>query len=87
MSSIDALTIEPSDRAALSASVLDAALQEVRAKGARPDILIAGVPAAEPSLRNGLEAAYRELARYAKTLDDRVGLVDRANSVRPWTRQ
>ena len=87
MASIDSLTIDPSDRATLSVSVLDSALNEVRAKGARPDILIAGLPAAEPSLRQGLEAAYRELAGYAKSREDRVGLVDRANSVRGWTRQ
>jgi hypothetical protein len=49
--------------------------------------LIAGVPAAEPSLRSGLEAAYRELATYAKAREDKVTLVDLANSVRGWTMQ
>ena len=87
MISIDSLTIDAKDRATLSASVLDAALVEVRTKGSRPDILIAGLPAAEPSLRQGLEAAYRELAGYAKTREDKVRLVDQANSVRGWTRQ
>jgi len=87
MDSIESLTIDARDRATLSASVLDTALDEVRTKGARPDILIAGLPATEPSLRQGLEAAYRELAGYAKTREDKVQLVDRANSVRGWTRQ
>jgi serine/threonine-protein kinase PknG len=86
MNSIDSLTIDPSDRATLSVRVLDAALEEVRNTGARPDILIAGIPAAEPALRQGLEGAYRELAGYAKTREDRVELVDLANSVREWTR-
>jgi serine/threonine-protein kinase PknG len=71
----------------LLVGVLDVALTEVRAKGARPDILIAGVPAAEPSLRQGLESAYRELAGYADTREDRIHLVDQANSVRNWTMQ
>ncbi|MHB8184570.1 MAG: serine/threonine-protein kinase [Dermatophilaceae bacterium] len=87
MNSIESLTIDTKDRATLSATVLDAALREVRAKGARPSILIAGIPAAEPSLRSGLEAAYRELATYAKAREDKVRLVDLANSVRGWTMQ
>jgi len=49
--------------------------------------VIAGVPAAEPSLRQGLESGYRELAGYADDREDRVGLVDQANSVRSWTIQ
>ena len=87
MHSIESLTIDAQDRATLSAGVLDAALEEVRAKGSRPDILIAGVPAEETPLRQGLEAAYRKLAGYATTREDKVHLVDRANSVRGWTRQ
>lgn len=87
MNSIEFLTIDAKDRATLFVTVLDAALREVRAKGSRPDILIAGLTAAEPSLRSGLEAAYRELATYAKGREDRVHLVDLANSVRGWTVQ
>jgi serine/threonine-protein kinase PknG len=87
MTSIDSLTIDPKDRAMLSVSVLDAALDEVRTKGSRPDILIAGLPAAELPLRQGLEAAFRELAGYAGTREDKVRLVDRANAVRGWTMQ
>ena len=87
MNSIESLTIDARDRATLSASVLDAALDEVQAKGSQPDILIAGLPAAELPLRLGLEAAYRELAAYAKVREDKVRLVDLANSVRGWTMQ
>jgi len=87
MNSIESLTIDARDRATLLVSVLDAALAEVQAKGPRPDILISGLPAAEPSLRQGLEAAYRELAGYAGGREDRVHLVDQANSVRAWTTQ
>jgi serine/threonine-protein kinase PknG len=87
MKSVNSLTIDAKDRATLLVSVLDVALTEVRTKGARPDILIAGVPAAEPSLRQGLESGYRELAGYADTSEDRIHLVDQANSVRNWTMQ
>jgi serine/threonine-protein kinase PknG len=87
MRSVNALTIDAKDRATLLVGVLDVALDEVRAKGARPDILIDGVPAAEPSLRQGLESGYRELAGYADTREDRIHLVDQANSVRNWTMQ
>jgi serine/threonine-protein kinase PknG len=87
MKSVESLTIDAKDRATLLVGVLDVALNEVRAKGARPDIVIAGVPAAEPSLRQGLESGYRELAEYAETHEDKVHLVDQANSVRSWTMQ
>jgi serine/threonine-protein kinase PknG len=87
MRSVDSLTIDAKDRATLLVGVLNVALDEVRTKGARPDIVIAGVPAAEPSLRQGLESGYRELAGYADVREDRVRLVDQANSVRSWTIQ
>jgi serine/threonine-protein kinase PknG len=87
MKSIDSLTIDARDRATLLVGVLDVALDEVRTKGSRPDILIAGVPAAEPSLRAGLESVYRELAGYADVREERVRLVDQANTVRSWTMQ
>jgi serine/threonine-protein kinase PknG len=87
MRSVESLTIDAEDRATLLVGVLDVALDEVRTKGARPEILIAGVPAAEPSLRLGLESGYRELAGYAEAREDKVRLVDRANTVRNWTMQ
>ena len=87
MRSVESLTIDAKDRATLLVGVLNVALDEVRARGARPDIVIAGVPAAEPSLRQGLESGFRELAGYAEVREDRVRLVDQANSVRSWTIQ
>jgi serine/threonine-protein kinase PknG len=87
MRSVESLTIDARDRATLLVGVLDLALEEVQTKGARPDILIAGVPAAEPSLRRGLESGYRELAGYAQAREDKVRLVDQANSVRAWSMQ
>jgi serine/threonine-protein kinase PknG len=85
MGSVDSLTLEPMDRATLTADVLQAALGQVLADGPEPGISIAGRPAVEPALRDGLEAAYRELAAYAPTRSERVRLVDEANAVRRWS--
>ena len=85
MSSVESLTIDAKDRATLLVGVLAVALDEVHTKGAKPEILIAGMPAAEPSLRQGLESGYRELAGYAEVREDKVALVDQANTVRNWT--
>jgi serine/threonine-protein kinase PknG len=85
MRSIDSITIEPADRARLSVDVLEKALEDVAANGAKPDIAISGIPASEPELRQGLEAAYRNLARFAPDRSARIQLVDRANQVRPWS--
>ncbi len=57
----------------------------VETHGADPTVVIAGRPAAEPGLRDGLEAAYRDLAGYASSRDERSHLVDQANAVRRWT--
>jgi serine/threonine-protein kinase PknG len=85
MSSIEALPIEPLDRATLTADVLRAALTQVQADGPEPGLSIAGHPAVEPALRDGLEAAYRELAAHTPARPDRVRLVDQANAVRRWS--
>ena len=85
MSSIEAVTIDPVDRAELTAEVLEAALQAVLAGGGQPGLRIAGHPADERSLRDGLEGAFRDLAGFAHDPGERVHLVDAANRVRRWT--
>jgi serine/threonine-protein kinase PknG len=85
MNSVDALTIDPVDRANLSASVFRTALDVVLASGPDPQLRISGRPATEPELRDGLEAAYRELAGHARGREERIALVDLANEVRGWT--
>jgi serine/threonine-protein kinase PknG len=85
LESIDNLTIDPVDRSRFRVDVLRSALEIVEARGADTTVWIAGRPAAEPALRDGLEAAYRELAGYASSREERVHLVDRANAVRRWT--
>ena len=61
------------------------ALDDVLQHGAQPQVTIAGIPAAEPALRTGLERAYRELASRTSDRDERVRLVDEANAVRAWS--
>jgi len=45
-------------------------------------MIVAGSPATEPSLRSGLERAYRDAARLADDADERIRLVDSANDIR-----
>jgi serine/threonine-protein kinase PknG len=85
LESIDNLTIDPVDRSRFRVDVLQTALSLVEKQGVDPAVRIDGRPATEPSLRDGLEAAYRELAAHAPSRHDRVGLVDKANAVRRWT--
>jgi serine/threonine-protein kinase PknG len=83
--SIEDITLDPVDVAQFSVEVLEKALDGVSGNGARPDLMISGIPATEPRLQAGLEAAYRRLARYAPDRRERIRLVDRANAVRPWS--
>ncbi|WP_270889777.1 serine/threonine-protein kinase [Pedococcus sp. 5OH_020] len=85
LDSLDQLTIDPVDRSRFRVDVLRAALGVVESQGADLNVQIAGRPAAEPALRDGLESAYRDLASYATTREERVHLVDQANAVRRWT--
>jgi serine/threonine-protein kinase PknG len=85
LDSVEAISIDPKDRAGLRVQVLAAALDDVSAHGPKPDIQIGGVPADPPKLRDGLERAYRELAVLSEDRAERVALVDQANRVRRWT--
>ncbi|HET7398722.1 MAG TPA: tetratricopeptide repeat protein [Intrasporangium sp.] len=71
-------------RAEVTASVYRAALAAVRTSGPA-QVRLGDRPATEPNLRVGLEAALRDLARTSTDPDERVRLVDEANSVRPWS--
>jgi serine/threonine-protein kinase PknG len=85
MDSIKTLTIDPEDQARLSVAVFGNALTEVLRDGPREDVRIAGLPAVEPALRDGLEASYRRLAGFATSREERIALVDQANAARRWT--
>ncbi len=79
---LDQAALDPKGRADLRIQILSAALDHVRDQGASPQLLIAGSSATEPSLRSGLERAYRDAARLADDPVARVNLVDQANFVR-----
>jgi serine/threonine-protein kinase PknG len=85
LASIDDLTIDPVDRSRFRVDVLELALSVVTTQGADPSVSLAGHPASEPALRDGLESAYRDLATHAESRQERVRLVDEANAVRRWT--
>ena len=84
MTSVDGAGMEPYDRAKLSARILGHALEVVTRKGPGT-VRIGSYEAKEPSLRDGLEASYRVLAREAQDRDTQVLMVGRANAVRNWT--
>jgi serine/threonine-protein kinase PknG len=85
MDSVAGLSIDPRDRVRLRVDVLDSALRTVEAQGPVADVHIGGIAAEERPLRDGLEAAYRELAGLTDDHGERVALVDAANHARRWT--
>jgi serine/threonine-protein kinase PknG len=85
MASVEGVAMDPSERARLTTSVLEQALDLVRAGGPQPTTRVADRAAVEEDLRDGLEQAYRDLAGRAGSREERVELVDRANAVRRWS--
>jgi serine/threonine-protein kinase PknG len=88
---LERLDLDPLGRAQLDVELFQAGLSALTLGGAGG---VAGAatggrvldrPFEEPALREGLEAAYRELARHAATTRERIELVDNANRVRPRT--
>jgi serine/threonine-protein kinase PknG len=86
---LHSIDLDPEHHSLLKSHVLSAAIERLDEDpaAARPDVRVAGCPLEDRSLRTGLEAAYRELARHAPDADERFRLVDCANEVRPrtWT--
>jgi serine/threonine-protein kinase PknG len=92
---LQALGLDAERRELIEAEVLEAALAWTLAGGGQwpasqegPqgwDGLILGQRLTERELRLGLERTYRALAHLAKHKDERIALVERANSVRPRT--
>ena len=83
---VERLSLDAAVRAQLTNEVLAAALDQVEAGlAAPPATRLFGHRLEEGDLRRGLERTYRELARLAPTVEERVRLVDRANRVRPVT--
>lgn len=85
MTSIHDVGVDPAERTRLTAAALSTALAHVQAHGPQKAVRIGEWAADEPSLRDGLERTYRELASAAPTPAERIALVDAANAVRRWT--
>ncbi|WP_229119211.1 serine/threonine-protein kinase [Enemella evansiae] len=83
MRSIEGVRLEGRDADEFSVNILERALAEVRQSGPKPQVQIGAYPAQEESLREGLEEAYRSLARHDP--ERRVELIDRANRMRRWS--
>ncbi|AEH10161.1 serine/threonine-protein kinase [Candidatus Protofrankia datiscae] len=81
------LDLDPARRVALERDLLAAAVDLVGSGAVAPDdtVTVVGRALHGEDLRFGLEAAYRELARLAPTVDDRYFYVDEANRIRPRT--
>jgi serine/threonine-protein kinase PknG len=82
---VEGLAAEGAEHVRLRAEVLLAALNLVGSKAvtADPTVRVLGQPLDEPTVRRGLEAAFRQLARLETDPGRRIELVDRANAVRP----
>jgi serine/threonine-protein kinase PknG len=82
---IERLSLEGGQRSQLTIEILGTALELLERRAAPPsDTMLLGAPFQEEPVRLTLEQAYRDLARLA-TGDEKIGLVDRANQVRPMT--
>uniref|UniRef100_UPI0035E430CB serine/threonine-protein kinase n=1 Tax=Actinokineospora xionganensis TaxID=2684470 RepID=UPI0035E430CB len=87
---LERLVLDAERRTRLSADVLEAAYNWVKAgkpgaHPATPNRQVLGCDLAERELRFGLERCYRALARLAGTPEHRHALVDKANAIRPRT--
>ena len=79
---LDQAALDPAGRIALRIQILSSALEHVGDHGAAPQVTIAGARATVPTLRSGLERAYRDAAHLAADAAERTRLVDQANLVR-----
>ena len=86
MDSINGVRLDPREQAELTAEILERALAEVNKNGPGNGIKVGGsVRGTEGTLRDGLEATYRQLAGVETDAGRRYALVDKANAVRRWT--
>ncbi|GAA4367896.1 serine/threonine-protein kinase [Nocardioides caricicola] len=83
MRSIESVSMDATARQLYTVRILSEALEAV-ATGT-PGGTIGSYPATEDGIRDGLEKAFRTLAREAPLREDRVSLVNQANAVRSWT--
>jgi len=83
----ESLSLDGLDRFTLSSQIFTAAVAQMGSKAARQTtngLKILGQPVEERYLRVGLESSLRSMARFVSP-EERIRLVDQANSVRPRT--
>ena len=85
MDSISGVRLDPREQSELTAQILERAIAEVGKNGSHSDVKIGPYRASDETLRDGLEATYRELAGIETDEHRRYALVDKANAVRRWT--
>jgi serine/threonine-protein kinase PknG len=85
MESINGVQLDSRERGELTAQILERAIAEVDKNGAKTAVLVGPYEAEEDTLRDGLEATYRQLAGIETDAGRRYALVDKANAVRRWT--
>ena len=85
MDSISGVRLDPREQSELTAQILERAIAEVGKNGSKSDIKIGPYQARDETLRDGLEATYRQLAGIETDRQRRYALVDQANAVRRWT--
>ena len=83
--SVRRLTLDPRQRAQFHATIYEQALAQVAQHGEKPDWRLGDVPVTRDKLSRQLEKEYRFLADYTPDPQERAGLIDRANAVRPWS--
>ncbi len=83
---VESLTLTGIERYQLDRQILETALNLLTSKtvAAQSNLTIVGQPLQETRLREGLEQVLRSIAHLA-TGDEKIGLVDEANRVRPRT--
>jgi serine/threonine-protein kinase PknG len=85
MDSISGVRLDPREQSELTAQILERAIAEVGKNGSHSDVKIGPYQASDETLRDGLEATYRQLAGIETDEHRRYALVDKANAVRRWT--
>jgi serine/threonine-protein kinase PknG len=83
--SISGVRLDPREQSELTAQILERALAEVGKNKSKTNIKIGPYEATDDTLRDGLEATYRQLAGIETDEQRRYALVDKANAVRRWT--
>jgi serine/threonine-protein kinase PknG len=78
------VTLPPADAVRLRIEALTAALSKVTTDGTQPGT-VGGVPAEDRPLREALDKNLRVLVTLTENPREKVILIDRARSLRPWT--